>query len=79
MTGRKDSLPPNELDSLVRRKLRSELSRRKLLKRIPEDLEWIFSVETEANEEETVGDLWDPDGRLKGGKNWAGREASDDV
>jgi len=71
--------PPSELESLVRRKMRQELSKRKLLKRIPEDLEWIFHVDTEAEgAEENIGNLWDISGTLEGGRNWAGREEEDD-
>lgn len=70
--------PYTELDSLVRRRMRQELSKHKLLKRIPEDLEWIFSVDTEAEEDEKIGEIWDINGTLDGGKNWAGTETDDD-
>ena len=60
-----------ELQSRVRANMRRELSRRKLLRRIPEDLEWIFQAEIPQEEaEETVGALWDEDGELPGGLNW---------
>ena len=58
---------------MVRRKMRETLSRRKLLGRIPEDLEWIFKVDIpEGEPEETVGNIWDEEGTLPGGKNWGG-------
>lgn len=61
------------LDGFVRKEMRNELSRKKLLKKIPEDLEWIFQVQTESEETrtETAGDLWDPSGTIAGGRNWA--------
>ena len=68
---------PGELESQVRRHMRHELSRKKLLKRIPEDLDWIFQINTnQDNETEEVGDLWDRDRNISGGINWA--EEGDD-
>ena len=68
----KGNISPEELESQVRRKMRSEHSKHKLLRRIPEGLEWIFQVSTDDDEgDEQVGDLWDPTGNLKGGRNWA--------
>ena len=62
-----------DLEPMVRRKMRETLSRRKLLRRIPEDLEWIFKVDIpEGEPEETVGNIWDEEGTLPGGKNWGG-------
>lgn len=64
------------LESYVRRRVRNLLSQQKLLRRIPEDLEWIFQVSTdEAEPVEHVGDLWDPSGKLQGGKNWGEKSA----
>ena len=52
-------------------KVRNLLSSQKLLRRIPEDLEWIFDVDIQDEElEEQVGDLWEESGNIQGGKNW---------
>ena len=69
----KQSADPSgkELKSLVRLNMRRELSKRKLLRKIPEDLEWIFQVAIPEDESgEQVGELWDEDGALPGGMNW---------
>ncbi len=59
------------LEGQVRRRVRNLLSHHKLLRRIPEDLEWIFQVKADGEEpDDHVGDIWDPSGSLQGGKNW---------
>ncbi len=59
------------LEGQVRRRVRNLLSHHKLLRRIPEDLEWIFQVKADGEEpDDHVGDIWDPSGSLPGGKNW---------
>ena len=68
-----EDMRAENLESHVRRKVRTLLSSQKLLRRIPEDLEWIFHVNTQDDEpEEQVGDLWEDGGSIKGGKNWGG-------
>ena len=63
-----------DLEAGVRSRMRKELSRQKLLKRIPEDLEWIFQNETtETSPDDEVGNLWAENGTtLAGGINWGG-------
>jgi len=60
----------SDLASAVRRQCRNRLEQTKLLKRIPEDLEWIFRIrESEHKESLAVGELWDPEGNISGGHN----------
>ena len=60
-----------KLEQLVRKKMRIEINNRKLMRRIPEDLEWIFDIGERSDEyEERVGNLWNQNGSVQGGKNW---------
>ena len=60
-----------DLPSAVRRTCRSFIQKERLLKRIPEDLEWIFQVkEREQLEAPETGNIWDPEGEMPGGKNY---------
>ena len=69
----------HELESCVRSRMRKELNQRKLLKRIPLDLEWIFQIETSEDvSDDEIGKLWGENGRtLTGGVNW-GENMEDD-
>lgn len=59
------------LEAVVRRCCRNRLEQAKLLKRIPEDIEWIFRInDTENQQPDRVGTLWDQDGIMSGGKNY---------
>ena len=61
-----------DLEGRVRRMMRQKLSQHKLLRRIPEDLEWIFQIDIDQDDrEEQIGNIWDPNGSLDGGINWA--------
>ena len=65
--------PGEDLSAAVRKNCRAYFQQARLLKRIPEDLEWIFSLpETEHRESPSVGNLWDPKGDIPGGKNYQG-------
>ena len=67
--------PGDDLLAQVRLKCRQYLHAQKVLKRIPEDIAWIFDIsgDTEETSAEAVGDLWDKDGgTIEGGKNYAG-------
>lgn len=67
--------PGGDLLAQVRLKCRQYLHAQKVLKRIPEDIAWIFDIsgDTEETSAEAVGDLWDKDsGTIEGGKNYAG-------
>ena len=63
----------DDLSSAVRRTFRNFVQKERLLKRIPEDLEWIFqSHEREQMEALDTGNIWDPEGELPGGVNYEG-------
>lgn len=65
----------SDLYSLVRFKCRQYLHAQKVLKRIPEDIAWIFDIscDIEGLSVEDVGNLWDGDGNtIEGGKNYGG-------
>ncbi len=62
-----------DLAAAVRRACRDYFQKIRILKRIPEDLEWIFRVkESEHMDALTTGNIWDPDGELPGGVNYQG-------
>lgn len=59
-----------DLSASVRRTCRNFFQKERLLKRIPEDIEWIFQVKgREQMDSLNVGNIWDPDGELPGGIN----------
>lgn len=60
-------------EQAVRRICRQKFESIRLLKRIPEDLEYIFQTkETDVQTEKQTGDLWNTDGKTSdGGKNYA--------
>jgi len=65
------SMSTEKLEQLVRKKMRIEINNKKLMRRIPEDLEWIFDIGEGSDEyEERVGNLWNQNGSVQGGKNW---------
>lgn len=62
-----------DIFSAVRKTCRNFIQQTKLLKRIPEDIEWIFQVkDREHLETLDIGNIWDPDGEISGGKNYRG-------
>lgn len=62
-----------DLASAVKRSCRELFQKTRLLKRIPEDLEWIFQVtDREQLDSLEIGNLWDPEGELPGGVNYQG-------
>lgn len=66
--------PYVDLEREVRTACRKFIKAARILKRIPEDIAWIFCVADagEQMEEQAVGDLWDEgDERLAGGVNYA--------
>ncbi|GHS89260.1 CRISPR-associated endonuclease Cas1 2 [Synergistales bacterium] len=65
-----------ELDRTVRVQCRQVFNAQKILKRIPDDIAWIFSMErgSEGVDALTTGNLWDDDGTVQGGKNYAGEK-----
>ncbi len=65
--------PGSELSAAVRKKCRTYFQQARLLKRIPEDIEWIFDLPgSEHRESLPVGNLWDPEGEITGGVNHSG-------
>ncbi len=67
--------PGTDLSAAVRVNCRKYFKQIRLLKRIPEDIEWIFNLPgSEQRESLPVGNLWDPDGEIPGGVNHHGDE-----
>ena len=65
--------PGSELSAAVRKNCRTYFQQAHLLKRIPEDIEWIFDLPgSEHRESLAVGNLWDPEGEIAGGVNHYG-------
>ena len=65
--------PGSELSAAVRKNCRIYFQQAHLLKRIPEDIEWIFDLPgSEHRESLAVGNLWDPEGEIAGGVNHYG-------
>ena len=61
-----------DLDKSVRLQVRAGLERAKLLKRIPEDLNWIIKgSDDDSNSKDQVGSLWTETGEADGGRNYA--------
>lgn len=68
--------PGNDLSAAVRANCRKYIQQIHLLKRIPEDIEWIFCLpDSEQRESLPVGNLWDPEGEIAGGVNHHGDES----
>lgn len=64
-----------DLNTAVRRVCRDLFVKSRILKRIPEDLEWIFQIkDREQLEALTIGNIWDPEGEIPGGVNYQGEE-----
>ena len=65
---------PDDLERTVRRLMRQKITRIGLLKRIADDITWLFnvSVEDEHDNHENVGNLWNGEEEIEGGKNHAG-------
>lgn len=69
------SYPGNDLSAAVRANCRKYIQQIHLLKRIPEDIEWVFCFpDSEQRESLPVGNLWDPEGEIAGGVNHHGDE-----
>lgn len=65
--------PGSELSAAVRKNCRTYFQQAHLLKRIPEDIEWIIDLPgSEHRESLPVGNLWDPEGEIAGGVNHYG-------
>ena len=63
----------DDLNAAVRTNCRKFFQQARLLKRIPEDIEWILSLSgTEQRGSPPVGLLWDPAGEIPGGVNYQG-------
>ena len=63
----------DNLGAAVRKNCRQSFQQRQLLKRIPEDIEWILAIsESEQRESMPVGNIWDPEGEIPGGINHSG-------
>ena len=63
----------DDLNATVRTNCRKFFQQARLLKRIPEDIEWILSLSgTEQRGSPPVGSLWDPAGEIPGGVNYQG-------
>lgn len=63
---------PDDLEKEVRIICRRYFSKADILKRIADDIRWIFSVQGEEEKEgmDYTGDLWSEDGSIVGGKNY---------
>lgn len=63
-----------DLDQRVRQHMRQNMTRIGLLKRIAEDIAWIFDLPLQEEQQNRVdaGELWSEDGLLPGGKNYEG-------
>ena len=62
-----------DLFAAVRRCVRNFLQQTRVMKRIPEDIEWIFQVKnSEHMESLDIGNIWDPQGEIPGGVNYQG-------
>ncbi len=62
--------PGSDMSAVVRKNLRKYLQQVHVLKRIPEDIEWIFQLPgSEHRTVSDIGNIWDPDGELAGGIN----------
>ncbi|MBR3738948.1 MAG: type I-E CRISPR-associated endonuclease Cas1 [Clostridia bacterium] len=65
--------PGTDLSAAVRTNCRVYFQQARLLKRIPEDIEWIFNLPgSEQRESLDVGNLWNPEGEIPGGINHYG-------
>ena len=63
----------NDLSAAVRQNCRRYFQQIRLLKRIPEDIEWVFNLSgSEQRESLSTGNLWDPEGEIPGGVNHQG-------
>ena len=63
----------NDLAASVRTNCRKYFQQKRLLKRIPEDIEWIFDLPgSEQRVSLPTGNLWDPEGEIPGGINYQG-------
>ena len=61
----------DDIDRRVRYALRDHIRDARLLERMANDLLTLFEDENEDDpQEEDVGDLYDPDGDVQGGKNY---------
>lgn len=62
------------LESRVRMIFRQKLTQARIMRRIPDDLERIFSVSLSEEQDNLseVGDIWDGSGNIRGGHNHAG-------
>ena len=65
---------PEDLDRRIRVLTRQKIARADLLKRIADDIAWIFDVPLHEEQDNTseVGGMWDESGEIKGGINHAG-------
>ena len=65
--------PGTDLSAAVRKNCRMYFQQAHLLKRISEDIEWIFDLPgSEQRESPLIGNLWDPAGEIPGGINYDG-------
>ncbi len=66
--------PTEDMDRRVRLLMRQKITKANIMKRVSDDIAWIFNVplEDEQNNHTAVGNLWDSDGEIDGGKNHAG-------
>ena len=69
----KHNINPLELDMDVRMNCRKRFESSHIMKKIPDDIAWIFDVDVpEQLDSQETGDLWDEDGTLVGGRNYGG-------
>ena len=65
---------PEDLERRVRILIRKKIVQANLMKRIADDITWIFDIplHEEQDNQMNVGNLWDDTGEITGGKNHAG-------
>lgn len=63
-----------DLDQKVRLYVRQRITKAGIMKRVADDIAWIFDVPLREEQENRIdaGELWDADGELPGGKNYDG-------
>lgn len=66
---------PEDLGKEVRIRCRKKFTAQNILKRIADDIEWIFDeTDVEHCESQNIGEVWDKDGNIAGGVNYSNED-----